>query len=62
MSGLTPFIPAPANSIETVLRPALVEALPQGARMLSMNILTAEAVLFDVMKRCLPTESYLKLG
>eukprot|EP00971_Amphidinium_carterae_P322237 6404847-Amphidinium_carterae.1 len=27
-----------------------------------MNILTAEAMLFDVIKRCLPTESYLKLG
>eukprot|EP00971_Amphidinium_carterae_P129753 2570089-Amphidinium_carterae.5 len=30
--------------------------------MLSRNILTAEAMLFDVMKRCLPTESYLKFG
>eukprot|EP00971_Amphidinium_carterae_P033840 666490-Amphidinium_carterae.2 len=53
---------ASSNSIEVPLRPCLVEALPQGQKMLKKGIFEVEKMLFESMRQNLPSESFQKIA
>eukprot|EP00971_Amphidinium_carterae_P142019 2812969-Amphidinium_carterae.1 len=50
------------NSIQVVLRQCLVDALPQGQKMLTKGIFETEKTFFDTMRRNMPSESFLKIA
>eukprot|EP00971_Amphidinium_carterae_P348591 6490580-Amphidinium_carterae.1 len=59
--GYSQLVPS-SNSIKILLRQALCEALPQGSKMLMRGIVNSERMLFDVMRRNLPSNSFVQIA
>eukprot|EP00971_Amphidinium_carterae_P230378 4572141-Amphidinium_carterae.1 len=53
---------ASTNSMEVVLRQAFRDALPQGSKMLMTGIVNSDKMLLDVMRKHLPSDSFVKIG
>eukprot|EP00971_Amphidinium_carterae_P350695 6491688-Amphidinium_carterae.1 len=59
--GYSQLVPS-TNSIEILLRQALSESLLQGSKMLMRGIVNSERMLFDVMRRNLPSNSFVQIA